>query len=217
MAKFKTLSFCQKVILWLQTSSCKCPMCQHCVYKVSGCFSKSCGTKWTLRICTTYATLRITKGNHSNRIGPWPLIFYYKCTFDQYQCVCKIWWIFHHCLFKILKKNQKRHGRKDGRMWKQYTPHPLTNIVWEGYNKMASAPAKTQISLGIHLLSLIRVFAVCMKKAWVLSYPMSTQWRLIRQGEGGCPGWSESSLGAQLFVSFVMRRLNWPSECLLET
>ena len=26
--------------------------------------------------------------------------------------------------------------------------------------------------------ALIRVFAVCMKKAWVLSYPMSAQWRL---------------------------------------
>ena len=89
--------------------------------------------------------------------------------------------------FQDIKEKPKRHGRKDGRMWKQYTPHPLTNIVWEGYNKMASAPAKTQISLGIHLLSLIRVFAVCMKKAWVLSYPMSTQWRLIRQGEGGMP------------------------------
>ena len=66
----KTLSFCQKVFLWHQTSSCKCPMCLHCVYKVSGCFSKSCGTSWIPRTCTTYATLRITKGNNSNRIGP---------------------------------------------------------------------------------------------------------------------------------------------------
>ena len=45
--------------------------------------------------------------------------------------------------------------------------------------------------------SLIRVFAVRMKKAWVLSYPLSTKRRLIRLG--GCPGWSESSLGAQPF------------------
>ena len=29
-----------------------------------------------------------------------------------------------------------------------------------------------------HLPSLIRVFAVCIKKAWVLSYPLSAQWRL---------------------------------------
>ena len=29
-----------------------------------------------------------------------------------------------------------------------------------------------------HQPSLIRVFAVCIKKAWVLSYPLSAQWRL---------------------------------------
>ena len=51
-----------------------------------------------------------------------------------------------------------------------------------------------------HPPSLIRVFAVCMKKAWVLSYPLSAQWRLIRLG--GCPGWSKSSLGAQSLCWF---------------
>ena len=57
------------------------------------------------------------------------------------------------------------------------------------------------------------VFAVRMKKAWVLSYPLSAQRRLIRLG--GCPGWSQSSLEADLsllwaqshFVGFVMRWL----------
>ena len=48
--------------------------------------------------------------------------------------------------------------------------------------------------------SLIRVFTVQMKKAWVLSYPMSAQKRLTRLG--GCPGWSESSLGAESFCWF---------------
>ena len=37
-------------------------------------------------------------------------------------------------------------------------------------------PAKTQISLGIG--PVWTVFAVCMKKAWVLSYPLSAQRRL---------------------------------------
>ena len=45
-----------------------------------------------------------------------------------------------------------------------------------------------------HPPGLINVFVVRMKKAWVLSYPLSAQRRLIRLG--GCPGWSESSLGA---------------------
>ena len=48
-------------------------------------------------------------------------------------------------------------------------------------NKMSVRLAKTQISLGIPP-SLFRVFAVRMKKAGVLSYPLSAQRRLIRLG-----------------------------------
>ena len=64
---------------------------------------------------------------------------------------------------------------------------------------MTVRPAKTQDQPG-HPPSLIRVFAVCMKKAWVLTYLLRIQWRLIRLG--GCPGWSESSLGTQSFCWF---------------
>ena len=46
--------------------------------------------------------------------------------------------------------------------------------------------------------SLIRGFAVRMKKAWVLSYPLSAQRILIRLGR--CPGWSESLLGTQIIL-----------------
>ena len=46
-----------------------------------------------------------------------------------------------------------------------------------------------------HPPSLIRVFAVRMKKAWVLSYPLSAQRRLWSD-------WSESSLGAHSFCWF---------------
>ena len=45
---------------------------------------------------------------------------------------------------------------------------------------------------------LIRVFAVRMKKAWFLSYPLSAQWWLIRLGR--CPDWSDSSLGAHAIL-----------------
>ena len=44
------------------------------------------------------------------------------------------------------------------------------------------------------------VFTARMKKAWVLSYPLRGQRRLIRLG--GCPGWSESSLGAHSLCWF---------------
>ena len=57
--------------------------------------------------------------------------------------------------------------------------------------------------------SLIRVFAVRMEKPWVFSYPLSTQRRLIRLG--GCPGWSESSLGARSFCWFchIAAQIRW--------
>ena len=49
-------------------------------------------------------------------------------------------------------------------------PHDKTNeMIW--------APSEDSDQPG-HPPSLIRVFAVCMKKAWVLSYPLSAQRRL---------------------------------------
>ena len=71
-------------------------------------------------------------------------------------------------------------------------------ISWQN-RQMACAPSKDSNRAG-HLPSLIRVFAVRMKKAWVLSHPLSAQRRLIWLG--GCPGWCESSLGTQSFCWF---------------
>ena len=76
-------------------------------------------------------------------------------------------------------------------------PHDKTN-------KMVCAPSKDSDQPG-HPPSLIRVFAVHMKDHWVLSYQLieRTGKTLIRLG--GCPGWSESSLGAQTIL-FVLSR-----------
>ena len=60
-------------------------------------------------------------------------------------------------------------------------------------NKMACAPSEDSDQPG-HLPSLIRAFAFCMKKAWVLSYSLSAQRRLWSLGR--CLGWSETLLGA---------------------
>ena len=57
-----------------------------------------------------------------------------------------------------------------------------------------------------HPPSLIRVFVVCMKKAWVLSYPLSAQRRLWSD-------WADAQVDLSLrwahshFVGFVMKRL----------
>ena len=53
---------------------------------------------------------------------------------------------------------------------KNEPPHDKTN-------KMACTPSENSGQPG-HPPSLIRVFAVRMKKAWVLSYPLSAQRRL---------------------------------------
>ena len=66
-------------------------------------------------------------------------------------------------------------------------PHDKTN-------KIACAPSEESDQPG-HPPSLIRVFAVRMKKTWVYGYPLSTQRRLIR-------------LGICHFVGFVIRPLN---------
>ena len=70
-----------------------------------------------------------------------------------------------------------------------WTGHLYTELSWDvsclvrnelphdKTNRMACAPSKDSDQPG-HLPSLIRVFAVRMKKAWVLSYPLSTQRRL---------------------------------------
>ena len=55
-----------------------------------------------------------------------------------------------------------------------------------------------------HPPSPIKIFTVRMKKAWVLSYPLSAKRRLWSD-------WSESSLGTHSFCWFVMSRL----KCLL--
>ena len=76
-----------------------------------------------------------------------------------------------------------------------------------GELKMTFVPSEESDQPG-HPPSLIRDFAVRMKKHWVLSYPLSALWRLIRLGGCPGPGWSESSLGAQiiLLAQFIFLR-----------
>ena len=81
-------------------------------------------------------------------------------------------------------------------------------------NKMACAPSGYSDQPG-HPPSLIRVFAVRLKKAWILSYPLSAQWRLIRLGR--CPGWPESSLGAHAILLVLSRCGSYGFECFINS
>ena len=66
-------------------------------------------------------------------------------------------------------------------------PHDKTN-------KRTVHPAKTRISLGIH--PVWSESSLCTQ--WIAKDPSFLQWRLI--SPGGCPGWSESSLGAHIIL-----------------
>ena len=79
-------------------------------------------------------------------------------------------------------------------------------------NKVTVCPAKTQISLGI--CPVWSDFAVCMKKALVLSYPLSAQQRLWSD-------WADAQADLSLcwahshFAGFVVSRLIWfPFWCI---
>ena len=117
---------------------------------------------------------------------PWTLLCKGICyvNFPYILCVCMIYKLIIICDNRIVMR--QRHCDK----FIIEPPHDKTN-------KMTCAPSEDSDQSG-HLPSLIRVFAVRMEKAWVLSYPLSAQRRLIRLG--GCPGSSESSLGAVILL-----------------
>ena len=87
-----------------------------------------------------------------------------------------------------------------------YNWHGLTRTIYEPqhekkntHNKMACAPSEDSDQPG-HPPSLIRVFAVRMKKPWVLSYPLSAQRRL----------WSDwADAQADLSLRWAHMRFYW--------
>ena len=85
----------------------------------------------------------------------------------------------------------------------EMSPLSETSIIWEPprdkTNKMACVPSEDSDQPG-HPPSLIRVFAVRLKKARILSYPLSTQWRL----------WSDwSDAQADLSLHWVRMPFRW--------
>ena len=79
----------------------------------------------------------------------------------------------------------------------------INGLPHDKTNKTACAPSEDSDQPG-HLPSLIRVFTVRMLKAWTCSYPfVCTVKTLIWLG--GCPSWSESSLGAKV----ILLDLSW--------
>ena len=89
-------------------------------------------------------------------------------------------------------------------MWPEQYSNSYWAASWQNQQNDC-APSEDTDQPG-HLPSLIRVFAVRMKKAWVLSYSLSPQWRL-------CSDWVDAQADLSLhwahshFVVFDTRRL----------
>ena len=97
-SKFTKLSFCQKLIFWHKTTSCKCSMCLYYAGKVSDSFSKSSGTSRFLRACTIWALTKpllrskVLKEWHCHfcqKIFLWHQTSSCKCSMCVH-CVCKV-------------------------------------------------------------------------------------------------------------------------------
>ena len=101
----------------------------------------------------------------------------------------------HH--YYVLKQNRSCTVKK----LKKYMSRNMTKPT------IRTSAQRRLISPGIHPVR--SVFTVPMKEAWVLSYPLSPQWRLIRLG--GCPGWSVFAGRTSNFVGFVVRELLFSS------
>ena len=127
---------------------------------------------------------------------------------DGYQVLISLvgnvlppWRCVRACLYMDGYHGTFRLGRKSITPMKMVECISIRAASWQN-QQSECAPSEDSDRPG-HLPSLIRVFAVRIKKAWVLSYPLSAQRSLIRLG--GCPGWSESSLDAH--VSMLV--LSW--------
>ena len=112
-----------------------------------------------------------------------PFVFRPK-TWNHYGVICFSW-----IIYSILLKNIH--------IWARTWQHQQSDC----------APSEDSDQPG-HPPSLIRVFAGRMKKAWVLSYPLSAQWRLWSD-------WADAQADLSLcwahsyFVGFVMSRLTY--------
>ena len=126
-------------------------------------------------------------------------------NFRRGKCVTQTVHMWVHAADGITKAQTKNWDGTGNEAWSAafcYTKKPCAKekkkkigvSTWQNQQNDC-APSEDSDQLG-HPPSLIRVFAVRMKKAWVLSIAKT----LVRLG--GFPGWSESSMGVHSFCWF---------------
>ena len=79
--------------------------------------------------------LRITKGNNSKRIGPYPLFSIINVHLVEIICLPNFM-KFRHCLFKILKNQNVTDRRMDGQRENSIPTPQQTQFAGGGYKKL---------------------------------------------------------------------------------
>ena len=154
--------------------------------KMSRNMTKFCWLCWGL---TSQST--IFQSYRDGAIASWVINQYFRGV----KCLAQ----GHNTAAVGLEPRTSRSGVRHSTTEPPRSPHDKTN-------KISVRPAKTLISLGI--CPVWSVFIVRMKKAWILSYPLSAQRRLWSD-------WADAQADLSLrwahshFVGFVMSRLRY--------
>ena len=111
MAKFIKLSFCQKLIFWYKTSSCKFSMCLCYVGKVSDSFSKSSGTSLFPCAITIWAlTKPLLRSKVLKKMAKFTMLSFFQNVFLWHQTSsCKSSMCLH-CVRKVSDGFSKSSG-----------------------------------------------------------------------------------------------------------
>ena len=97
------------------------------------------------------------------------------------------------------------------RLWTATRGNSSCELKQDKTNKVTVRPAKTQISLGIHPVG--SVFAVRSMGGQGPKISSCRQQRLGSDWADLCPGWSESSLGAQVSLLVLLFSGSYYSSC----
>ena len=114
-------------------------------------------------------------------VQTWLLI---ACGIGFYAILyCRKWnWRVPYLTWKTTRKNTQGHNSGTTHKWIKLTENfchvlQVKDSNQNGMSRLVTKPTCWHVR-PVHPPGLIRVFAVRMKKAWVLNYPLSAQWRL---------------------------------------
>ena len=105
----------KKLFFLNQTPSCICSMCLHCIGKVSNCYIKSCGRRWSAHEGTIY---EYTKALLARNLSKFSQLLFCQKLFFLKQTPSYICSMCLHCIENVSNWSIKSCGRSwSARVW----------------------------------------------------------------------------------------------------